>query len=135
MSDKNLIDAILARQAVVGIVGLGYVGLPLAIAFANNGFKVIAYDIDADKVEAVNSSSQYIRHIPGEEMRIILDAGGTATADINDLAQADALIICVPTPLTRNREPDMRFVKNISRALAPVLRRGQLVVLESTTYP
>lgn len=119
----------------VGVAGLGYVGLPLCAAFARAGLPVIGFDPDADKVSAVNAGKSYIRHIPSAEIKALLKSGGRATADPADLREADAVLICVPTPLTKNRDPDMSFVEGAADILAGVLRKGQLVSLESTTYP
>ncbi len=119
----------------VAVVGLGYVGLPLCVAFARKGMRVLGFDVDAAKVERLNGGASYIRHIGKKDVRAVLDAGGRATASPADLSGADAILICVPTPLTKNREPDMRFVRATGEMLAGVVRKGQLVVLESTTYP
>ncbi len=134
-SVASLIEKFTSRRAVVGIVGLGYVGLPLAVMFAKAGFRVIGYDMDPAKAEAVNAGRQYIRHIPAGDVREIRNHGGHATAEPGDLGEADAVLICVPTPLTKNREPDMTYIANTAAMLAGTVRRGQLVILESTTYP
>ena len=123
------------RTAVVAIVGLGYIGLPLARALAGAGFRTLGFDIDAEKVGKLNAGRSYLSHIGDETVGEMLRAGFTATADIADLSACDAILICVPTPLGRNREPDLSFVKSTVLSLVPVLRAGQLVVLESTTYP
>ncbi len=120
---------------MVGIVGLGYVGLPLAVAFARAGARVLGFDNDRKKVDAVNAGKSGIRHIPARDVRALLRNGGRATADPADLAEADAVLICVPTPLTKHREPDLGFVEAAADMLAGVLRKGQLICLESTTYP
>jgi UDP-N-acetyl-D-glucosamine dehydrogenase len=121
-------------MATVGVIGLGYVGLPLAVAFAREGCEVIAVDLDARKVEAVEAGRSYIEDVPSE---LLLEVSGRvhATTRYARLAEAEAVLICVPTPLTRNREPDLGPMIGASRALAEVLRSDQLVVLESTTYP
>ncbi|MCC8164562.1 MAG: nucleotide sugar dehydrogenase, partial [Planctomycetes bacterium] len=119
----------------VAVVGLGYVGLPLCVAFARKGLRVLGFDIDATKVERLNAGASYIRHIGKKDVLAVLDGGGRATAEPADLSRADAILICVPTPLTKNREPDMRFVRATGEMLAGVVRKGQLIVLESTTYP
>jgi UDP-N-acetyl-D-glucosamine dehydrogenase len=118
----------------VGVIGLGYVGLPLAVAFAEAGDRVVALDIDAHKVSAVSAGESYIEDVSSERLRAV---GGAikATTRYADLAQAGAVLICVPTPLTTNREPDLGPLNAAARALAQVLQPGQLVVLESTTYP
>jgi len=121
-------------MATVGVIGLGYVGLPLAVAFARAGCDVIGVDLDARKVEAIASGESYIEDVPSESLR---ETAGRihATTRYADLAKADAVLICVPTPLTRNREPDLGPLIDATRALAEVLQGDQLVVLESTTYP
>src|SRR5579872_4810174 len=118
----------------VGIVGLGYVGLPLAVAFARAGERVIALDVDGQKVAAVGAGESYIEDVSSEELRGVLGQI-RATSRYADLAQAQSIIVCVPTPLTANREPDLGPLTSSARALAQVLQPGQLVVLESTTYP
>ena len=125
-----------ARQARVGIVGLGYVGLPLALTAARAGFAVLGFDINPAYVARLNRGESYIEHIPAAQVAAAVAAGRlTATADFARLAEPDALLICVPTPLTRHREPDLSYVEATARAIAARLRPGQLVVLESTTYP
>jgi UDP-N-acetyl-D-glucosamine dehydrogenase len=132
-----------SRRAVVGIMGLGYVGLPLAATFAEAGFSVIGFDVDAAKVHELREGRSYIRHVAAERFRPILQAGafraeGPAfhpTTDYNLLSECDAILICVPTPLTENREPDLSFVTGTTETIARHLRRNQLIVLESTTYP
>lgn len=120
----------------VAILGLGYVGLPLGLQFARNGVHVIGLDIDPAKVEAINSGCTYIKHITAESIAVQVTAKRlSASTDFSRAKQADAIIICVPTPLNKNREPDISFVVNSGRAIAPHLRRGALVVLESSTYP
>jgi UDP-N-acetyl-D-glucosamine dehydrogenase len=118
----------------VGIVGLGYVGLPLAVAFADAGERVIGVDVDARRVAALRRGESYIEDVPAGALRAVIDRVAPTTR-FAALAQADAIIICVPTPLTANREPDLTALLDAGRAVAEVLQRGQLVVLESTTYP
>ncbi|MGH2865942.1 MAG: nucleotide sugar dehydrogenase [Solirubrobacteraceae bacterium] len=118
----------------VGVIGLGYVGLPLAVAFAREGCEVIAVDVDQRKIEALAAGDSYVEDVPSE-LLAALSERIHATARYQDLADADAVLICVPTPLTRNREPDLGPLIEATRALAGVLRSDQLVVLESTTYP
>jgi UDP-N-acetyl-D-glucosamine dehydrogenase len=118
----------------VGVVGLGYVGLPLVVAFAQTGEDVIAVDVDQRKVDAVRAGDSYIEDISSEQLRAVLPQI-RATAHYAELARAEAVIICVPTPLTPNREPDLRALHSASESLAGIVQRGQLVVLESTTYP
>ncbi len=125
-----------AREARVGIIGLGYVGLPLAIEFARADFPVLGFDLDATKVKHVNAGRTYIRHIPAAAVQEIAGrADCRATSDFKELKGADCILICVPTPLTAHREPDMTYVRATAESIAKTLRRGQLVVLESTTYP
>jgi len=118
----------------VGIMGMGYVGLPLAVAFAQAGHRVIAMDVDSRKVAALERGESYIEDIPGEDVRGVRDLIEPTTR-VGPLAHADAVLVCVPTPLTANREPDLGPVLDATQALARVLRAGQLVVLESTSYP
>lgn len=131
----SFIQKVTDRKAVVGIIGLGYVGLPLAIAFAKSGFPIIGYDVDSPKIDSILDGKSYVKHISNEEVQYIIANNGTATSDIAELDRADAIIICVPTPLTKQREPDMHFIQYTADMLADVIRPGQLVILESTTYP
>ncbi len=136
MIRDELIGKIESHDAVVGVVGLGYVGLPLVLRFGEVGFPVVGFDVDANKVEQLNRGQSYIGHV--EETRVLgLRDGGRfeATSDFSKLAQADCVIICVPTPLNGNREPDMQYVTSTADAVSKTLHEGQLVVLESTTYP
>jgi UDP-N-acetyl-D-glucosamine dehydrogenase len=124
------------RQALIGVVGLGYVGLPLALAGHHAGYKVLGFDINARRVEAINAAEQVISYIPSEAMRRALDDRRfEATDNLERLAEPDAVLICVPTPIGRNREPDLSYVRETAEAIAAALRPGQLVVLESTTWP
>ncbi|HEV7586397.1 MAG TPA: nucleotide sugar dehydrogenase [Solirubrobacteraceae bacterium] len=121
-------------MATVGVIGLGYVGLPLAVAFAREGCDVVAVDLDARKIDAIAAGDSYIEDVPSESLRGVAERIRASTR-YAPLADADAVLICVPTPLTRNREPDLAQLIGATRALAEVLRADQLVVLESTTYP
>ncbi len=132
---QDLLDRIERRRAVVGIAGLGYVGLPLALRFAEEGFRVIGFDIDPEKVERLNRGESYIEHISSEAVAQAAGAGLQATTDFSRAAEADALILCVPTPLDRYRNPDLSFVLDTMDALLPHMHAGQLVSLESTTWP
>jgi len=123
------------REARVGIIGLGYVGLPLALLYSEQKFPVTGFDIDARKVEALSQGNSYIYRIAAEEIQAAKANGFSATADYSQLSAMDAIIICVPTPLDEYHEPDLSFITNTTHAIAPHLRPGQLVVLESTTYP
>lgn len=123
------------RQARVGIIGMGYVGLPLALLYSEQKFKVTGFDIDARKVETLNQGGSYIYRIVAAEIQAAQANGFSATSDYPQLAAMDAIIICVPTPLNEYHEPDLSFITDTTHAIAPHLRAGQLVVLESTTYP
>jgi UDP-N-acetyl-D-glucosamine dehydrogenase len=125
-------------EAVVktAIVGLGYVGLPLSFQFARNGVTVLGLDIDAAKVEALTHCKSYIKHIPAEDVAEVVRAGTfTASSDFSRIAEVNAIIICVPTPLNKNREPDISYILETGKSIARYLKKGMLVVLESTTYP
>jgi UDP-N-acetyl-D-glucosamine dehydrogenase len=123
------------KSAQVGVIGLGYVGLPLCLLFARNGFPTTGFDIDPAKVDKLAKGESYIRHIPASAIADQVKKGFRATTDFAVLREMDAILICVPTPLDQHREPDLSFVRHTTEAIAPHLRRGQLVVLESTTYP
>jgi len=132
----ELAKAIAERSAVVGVVGLGYVGLPLALTFAEAGFPVLGFDVDAAKVAHLERGESYVDHAPAGRLAPHLLTGRlSATADLGRLGEPDALLLCVPTPLTAQREPDVSYVVATAEAVARTLRPGQLVVLESTTYP
>jgi len=124
------------KTAKIGIIGLGYVGMPLAIAFAEAGFKVVGFDAQQAKVDAVNKGKSDIADIADERLAPLLASESIeATGNMARLGEADAVCICVPTPLTNTKEPDLSFVKGVSQDLAQRLRPGQLIILESTTYP
>jgi UDP-N-acetyl-D-glucosamine dehydrogenase len=124
------------KKIVVGVLGLGYVGLPLVREFAQAGLKVVGFDIDDRKVKILNSGRSIIQHVPNSQVKEIVKAGlFRATGNMARLKTVDAILVCVPTPLTQNREPDMQFIISSSRTIAKYLRTGQLVVFESTTYP
>ena len=125
---ETLLRKLAGRSAVIGVVGLGYVGLPLALRYAEAGYRVVGFDIDAEKVKALGEGRTYLAHVP---VRRRLDA----TSDYSRAGECDALILCLPTPLAANREPDLSFVLGTMEALLPHLRRGQVVSLESTTWP
>jgi UDP-N-acetyl-D-glucosamine dehydrogenase len=131
----QLQEKIAARTARVGIVGLGYVGLPLALLFSESRFPVTGFDVDEKKIETLNSGGSYIVRIPPAEIARAQANGFRATADYDELSDVDAILICVPTPLNEYHEPDLSFITGTVTAIAPRLRAGQLVVLESTTYP
>ncbi|HXD00877.1 MAG TPA: nucleotide sugar dehydrogenase, partial [Verrucomicrobiae bacterium] len=118
------------------VIGLGYVGLPLSLQFARSGVTVMGVDIDSAKVESLNAGRSFIKHIPAEAVAEMVKAGRfSATSDFRRLKEVEAIIICVPTPLNKNREPDISFIIQTGRSIAPHLQKGTLVVLESTTYP
>ncbi|MDQ6799756.1 MAG: nucleotide sugar dehydrogenase [Acidobacteriota bacterium] len=132
---EGLLEKIAARSAQVGVIGLGYVGLPLALLFEEVGFRVFGFDVDKQKADALNRGQSYIRHIPIDRVETAFRRRAHATSDFTSLRECDAIIICVPTPLGNHREPDLRFVRATAETIAGILRPGQLVVLESTTYP
>jgi UDP-N-acetyl-D-glucosamine dehydrogenase len=133
---QELLKKLDDKSFVVGVIGLGYVGLPLNLCFAEKGFRSIGFDIDATKVDSLNAGKSYIKHIPSERIKKAKDSGFFfATTDYARMKECDAILIAVPTPLNKNREPDMGFVVSSCEAVAQQIRRGQLVVLESTTYP
>jgi UDP-N-acetyl-D-glucosamine dehydrogenase len=134
-SPEQLKKNIQSHQARVGIIGLGYVGLPLALLFSEQKFTVTGFDIDARKVETLARSESYIYRISAAEIRAAQAAGFSATSDYARLEEMDAIIICVPTPLNQYHEPDLSFITDTTHAIAPHLQAGQLVILESTTYP
>ncbi len=131
---SSVVDA--SSKPFVAVIGLGYVGLPLCLAFANAGRKALGVDLDEAKVKALCSGRSYIKHIESSAIKDAVEAGRlSATTDFFQLSQAGSILICVPTPLTPNRVPDLSFVESTAASIAPHLRMGQLVVLESTTYP
>ncbi|KAB2848672.1 MAG: nucleotide sugar dehydrogenase, partial [Hyphomicrobiaceae bacterium] len=132
---KALEAKIKRREATVAVIGLGYVGLPLLIGFHGKGFPVLGVDIDEKKTEALLAGESYIKHIPPSRTAQLPGNRFHASTDFSALSKADAILICVPTPLTKHLEPDMTYIVSTGEAMAPHLRKGQLVVLESTTYP
>jgi UDP-N-acetyl-D-glucosamine dehydrogenase len=137
MSDLlRLKNKFASHEATIGVIGLGYVGLPLVLRFGEVGFRVIGFDVDGAKVEQLNEGRSYIQHVATPRVEALVRAGRfEATTELKRLAEPDALIICVPTPLTAHREPDLQYVEKTTDAVAAALRRDQLVCLESTTYP
>lgn len=132
----TLLDKINNKSAVVGIIGLGYVGLPLGLEFAHKGFNVIGFDIDSRKIPLLEKGKTYIKHIKEERIKEAVNSGKfLATSDFSKLPKVDAIIICVPTPLNEHREPDMTYIVSTAEVVKKYLRKGQLVSLESTTYP
>jgi len=133
---ESLQQALQEGNARVGVIGMGYVGLPLALLFARGGFLTTGFDIDPEKVQKLRAGETYIKHIPTETIAGAIEKKRFwATDDFKRLAQMDAIVICVPTPLDDHREPDLSFIRDTAEAIRPRLRAGQLVVLESTTYP
>lgn len=136
MNARNrVLDLLKSRDALIGIVGLGYVGLPLMLRYNRIGYRVLGIDIDTFKVETLAAGKSYIEHIPCVDIAQARASGFEVTADFTRAAQCDALILCVPTPLNKYREPDLSFVVDTIEALRPWLREGQIISLESTTYP
>lgn len=123
------------KTATIGIVGLGYVGLPLAIRYAQEGFRVVGFDIDQAKVDRLGRGESYIEHIEANDIRAMIESGFSATTDFTRIGEVEAVILCVPTPLNKYREPDLSFVLKTTDSIVPYLRAGQVVSLESTTYP
>jgi UDP-N-acetyl-D-glucosamine dehydrogenase len=135
MLKEESIAKLQSRTAKIGVIGLGYVGLPIALLFAEEGFRVTGFDIDSSKIDMLTSSRSYICRIPQTEIALARGRGFQATTDFTRISEMDAIVICVPTPLTEYREPDLSYVKDTVKSIAPHLRAGHLVVLESTTYP
>lgn len=136
MSNKQLLQKIHKREFKVGIIGLGYVGLPLMWTFHDKGMPVIGYDIDEYKVKCIEEGTPYIKHLGVDKMQVLSESERCfATADFSRLGEADALLMCVPTPLNTHREPDMTYVVETTKVIAKHLRKNQLVILESTTWP
>ena len=132
----QFLEKIQSRTLRVGVIGLGYVGLPLVLLFEECGFPVIGFDVDPQKTEMLNAGRTYIRHIGEERIRkAFQNESVEATTDFERLGECDAIIICVPTPLGTHREPDLKYVRITAETIGARLRPGQLVVLESTTYP
>lgn len=134
-SQEKLLEKVHARSAVIGIIGLGYVGLPLAIRFCQQGFRTIGFDIDETKASKLTAGQSYIAHISSADVESMLGRGAAFTADFARVTECDVVIICVPTPLNTYREPDLSFVIRTMEQVARYLRPGQLISLESTTYP
>ncbi|HLO32040.1 MAG TPA: nucleotide sugar dehydrogenase [Anaerolineales bacterium] len=136
MMKQQILSRMEDKSAIIGIVGLGYVGLPLMLSFCNAGYRVLGFDTDQNKLDKLADGLSYLRHIPAEPISEAVQAGlFEGTSDFSRAPEADALIICVPTPLNGHREPDLRFVVDSTDALIPYLRHGQVISLESTTYP
>jgi len=123
------------KNASIGIIGLGYVGLPLAIRFSQEKYKVIGFDIDEKKINQINDGKSYIQHIPSEEISSVLDNGLVASSDFSQIAEIDVIIVCVPTPLSSDNEPDLSYINGTLQNIKSYLKENQLLILESTTYP
>ncbi len=133
---EELLKKIKNKNAVIGIIGLGYVGLPLALAFAEKNFNVIGFDIDEKKIPHLNSGKSYIKHIASSRVEKQISSGKfKSTSDFSELKTCDVIIICVPTPLNNNREPDLSFIMNTTNTIVKYIKPGQLIVLESSTFP
>ena len=136
MVKEQLIEKIQTHKARIGIVGLGYVGLPLVLRFGEERFSVIGFDVDPVKVQKLNAGESYIRHIPADRLQSLLkEKQFEATSDFRRLSEPDCIIICVPTPLTAKKDPDLQYIEKTADAITKTLRKGQLISLESTTYP
>jgi UDP-N-acetyl-D-glucosamine dehydrogenase len=132
----NLKDKIAKKEYLLGIIGLGYVGLPLSLTFLRKGISVLGFDLDPDKINNIKEGKSYIKHIPSDELAGFVKQGVfSGTTDFSRLKEPDIILLCVPTPLTPKREPDMQFIENTAHSVAKNLRPGQLIILESTTYP
>ena len=132
----EIIKRIESKEAVIGIIGLGYVGLPLGLEYANKGFKLLGFDVDENKIPRLMNGDSYIKHISSAKIKSVVDSGNfEATSDFSRLPEVDAIIICVPTPLNEHREPEMKYIKGTAETISRYLRKGQIVTLESTTYP
>lgn len=133
---KKTMRKIEEKNARIGVIGLGYVGLPIVLRFCEEGYRVTGFDVERARIDTLNAGGSYIKHIPAEKVSSFVKSGAfSATADTSALSRMDAVVICVPTPLSDKREPDLSYVRKSAAAVAENLRRGQLVSLESTTYP
>lgn len=135
MIKTQLLSQLNNKQATVAVIGLGYVGLPLALRYADVGYNVVGIDIDHEKIKKLQSGQSYIEHIPQQKITTAKNQGFSATSDFSIIKNTDAIILCVPTPLSKQREPDLSFVLNTVDAVLPFIRPGQVISLESTTYP
>lgn len=133
---STLMQKIQSRTAVVSVIGLGYVGLPLILGFADAGFPVLGLDVDDSKIKNLRAGKSYVKHIPSDAVAAAIAKGKFETgADLALVSKADAIIICLPTPLTKQRDPDLSYIEKTAQAIAPHIKRGQIIVLESTTWP
>ena len=136
MDSKNItLNNIKNNKSIIGVIGLGYVGLPLVIRFAEEGFPTFGFDIDAEKVKILNAGETYINHVYADKIKAIVNNGFKATTDFSEIVNVDAIIICVPTPLDNRNEPDLSFIHNTLESIKSYLKENQLLILESTTYP
>jgi UDP-N-acetyl-D-glucosamine dehydrogenase len=136
MLKNDLLEKLRTRKARIGVIGLGYVGLPLVLRFGEERFSVIGFDIDPEKVSKLNAAQSYIHHIQSSRLETLLKSGQfEATSDFGRLSEPDCIIICVPTPLTAKKDPDLQYIETTAEAVRKTLRKGQLISLESTTYP
>ena len=136
MVKKQIISLITEKRAHIGVIGLGYVGLPLLVEFARSGYESVGFEVDADKAAQINSGNSYIGDVPADVLKELVDQKLLrATIDFNCLKECDAVIICVPTPLRKTKEPDVSYILSATDEIKKRLRRGQVIILESTTYP
>jgi UDP-N-acetyl-D-glucosamine dehydrogenase len=136
MIKEELQKLIAERDACIGVIGLGYVGLPLIVEFGLKGFRGVGFEVDAKKAEAVNAGTSYIVDVPDVNLKKCVDDGVlSATTDFSKLAECDVIIICVPTPLRKTKDPDMSYIMSAGGEIQKYMRRGQMMILESTTYP
>src|SRR5687767_1593913 len=136
LPSQPLVDRLRKHDATIGVIGLGYVGLPLAVEFARAGFDVTGFDVDASKVEELNAGRSYILDVRNDELGAVVTSGKLrATTDMSELQHMDAVDICVPTPLRKTKDPDMSYVVSAAEQIAKYIHPGMLIVLESTTYP
>ena len=130
-----LLEKLKSKKSVIGIIGLGYVGVPLALRYYDEDYKVIGFDVDQEKIEKWKKAASYIKHIPSERFQAASQKGFQVTTDFSRIQEVDAIIICVPTPLNKYREPDLSYIVGTMESIMPFLRDNQIISLESTTYP
>ena len=132
---KKLLKKINSKNAIIGIFGLGYVGLPLMLRFTEVGYKVIGFEVDQHKIQALSLGQSYINHIDSSQIKSSIDKGFEVTNDYSRASELDAIILCLPTPLNSHKEPNLNFIKDTMESLLPYLKKGQIISLESTSYP